>query len=318
MFENLSENDRLREFVRELADKIGLDEDRKQALDIAASLLGVGRLPVVDIMEKKGARSPEEVARMRDIPAIWADFTDQLAPLKALGVPDIVQAYCENWDGSGYPKGLAGTEIPLGARVLAVCYHYNGMISDRAHRAALPHDDAACEIRRMSGRMLDPALVETFIAMVEEKRKAARMMARRQAEEELPESAGASSASDQVSRPAPQPAGSGQAREAAGRAAEPKVKEKPVSARKASGKRSARRKAGAGKKAKERVKKKAAKKKPATKKRPKKQAARKVVKKKAAKKKAKKTAKKVAAKKAVTKKAAKKKLVKKRTAKKKK
>lgn len=345
MSENLSENDRLRDFVAALAGKIGLDEERRRALDIAASLLGVGRLPVVDIMAKKGARSPEEVARMRDIPEIWADFTDQLAPLKALGVPDIVQAYCENWDGSGYPKGIAGEEIPLGARVLAVCYHYNGMISDRAHRAALPHDQAAEEIRRMSGRMLDPSLVETFIAMVEEKRKSARMIAARQAEEAPPGgSSGPNSApfDHPSSRPRPglaerPPQGSaanGSATEKPGTgtsagpvrsapsvaetgAGEAKVGKKPVSARKALRKKSARKKA-ATKRAAKKVKKKSATKKAARK-------TKKVVKKKPAKKRGakkraavKKRVKKQAAKKVVTKKAVKKVKRKKTTAKKKK
>ena len=174
MPENLSENDRLRELVVGLADRAGLDDEHKRALDIAASLLGVGRLPLADILEKKGALSPEEVARIRDLPKIWSDFAEQLSPLKALGVPQIVETYCERWDGSGYPKGLAGEEIPLGARVLAVCYHYNGMISERPYREPMPRDRAAAEIRGMSGKILDPGLVETFVEMIEEKHRSAR------------------------------------------------------------------------------------------------------------------------------------------------
>ena len=169
MPESPSENDSLRELVAALADRAGLGEEHRQALDIAASLLSVGRLPLVDILEKKGALSSEEIARIRDIPKIWADFVGQLSPLKALGVPEIVEAYCESWDGSGYPKGLAGDEIPFGARLLAVCYRYNGMISDRPHRRALPGEEAVAEVRQMSGKVLDPALVETFARMVEEK-----------------------------------------------------------------------------------------------------------------------------------------------------
>ncbi len=184
--EELSENDRLREFVADLAGRIGLDADRRQALDIAASLLGVGRLPVVDILSKKGTLAPEEVARIRDIPRIWADFAGQLAPLRDLGVPDILEAYCESWDGTGYPKELVGEAIPLGARLLAVCYNYNGRVSDRPYRRALPHGDAAAALRGMSGRMLDPALVETFIEMVEEKRKTVRMIAKPRAQKRAP------------------------------------------------------------------------------------------------------------------------------------
>ena len=112
MPEHLGENDHLREFVAEFAREVGLDADHKQALDIAATLLGVGRLPVVDILAKKGSLAPEEIARIRDIPRLWADFAEQLSPLRDLGVPDILEAYCESWDGTGYPKGLAGEAIP--------------------------------------------------------------------------------------------------------------------------------------------------------------------------------------------------------------
>ena len=174
MFGDLTENDRLRELVVDLAEAVDLGTELMQALDIAASLLGVGRLPVIDILEKKGVPSTEEIARLRDIPSIWADFADQIAILRDLGVPEIIEAYCEHWDGTGNPNGLSGEAIPLGARILAVCYHYNGMISDRPYREALPRDRAAAEIRRMSGKMLDPDVVKVFLAITEERVEGAR------------------------------------------------------------------------------------------------------------------------------------------------
>jgi HD-GYP domain-containing protein (c-di-GMP phosphodiesterase class II) len=227
MPDHFGENDRLREFVAELARKVGLDADHRQALDVAATLLGVGRLPVVDIMTKKGTLAPEEIARIRDIPAIWADFAGQLSPLRDLGVPDILEAYCESWDGSGYPKGLAGKAIPLGARILAVCYHYSGMVSDRPYRSRLPHGRAADELRRMSGGMLDPTLVERFIEMVEEKRETARMIAKRIAEKESPEIVATSPAAKTAARKKPVPA-----KKTRGKSAAKKAVRKPKAAKK--------------------------------------------------------------------------------------
>ncbi|MHC4200530.1 MAG: HD-GYP domain-containing protein [Planctomycetota bacterium] len=160
-----AEVDRLRALVTEFGRSSGLGEDDLRGLDIAASMIAVKGLSVLDITEKPGPLTPEDRARMKEITDIWADFAGQVDLLRVLGVSRILETYTEHWDGRGQPAGLSGEDIPLGARVLAVCYHYNGMTSDRPYRPALSPDRAASELSRMSATVLDPGLVERFLAL---------------------------------------------------------------------------------------------------------------------------------------------------------
>jgi HD-GYP domain-containing protein (c-di-GMP phosphodiesterase class II) len=77
-----------------------------------------------------------------------------------------VRASHERWDGAGYPDGLAGTQIPLGARIVAVCDAYEAMTSDRCYRDALSHGAACEELRHEAGRQFDPFVVEAFLAEI--------------------------------------------------------------------------------------------------------------------------------------------------------
>ena len=82
-------------------------------------------------------------------------------------VARIVRASHERWDGAGYPDGLAGEEIPLGARIVAVCDAYEAMTTDRAYRRAIGHAAACRELRREAGRQFDPEVVEAFLGELE-------------------------------------------------------------------------------------------------------------------------------------------------------
>ena len=84
------------------------------------------------------------------------------AALSASAVP-LVRAAHERWDGTGYPDGLAGEQIPLGARVLFACDCYDAMIADRPYRPALPVEEAKRELRRVAGSQLDPRVVEALV-----------------------------------------------------------------------------------------------------------------------------------------------------------
>jgi HD-GYP domain-containing protein (c-di-GMP phosphodiesterase class II) len=85
-------------------------------------------------------------------------------------------AWChhENWDGSGYPRGLVGDNIPLIGRVVAIADCYDAMTSDRSYRKALPHDVSVAELERCAGAQFDPELVPTFIRVLEEHREQAK------------------------------------------------------------------------------------------------------------------------------------------------
>jgi HD-GYP domain-containing protein (c-di-GMP phosphodiesterase class II) len=79
-------------------------------------------------------------------------------------VHPLVRSAHERWDGRGYPDGLAGSEIPLGARIICACDAFHAMTSDRPYRAAMPAAEAVAEMRRHSGRQFDPAVVEAVMA----------------------------------------------------------------------------------------------------------------------------------------------------------
>ena len=78
----------------------------------------------------------------------------------------MVRSSHENYDGSGYPDGLARKEIPLGARIIAVCDAYDAMITDRPYRGAMGERDAVAELRRCAGTQFDPLVVDRFCAVV--------------------------------------------------------------------------------------------------------------------------------------------------------
>lgn len=81
---------------------------------------------------------------------------------------DVVAAHHERFDGGGYPRGLRGDEIPLAARIFSVVDSFDAMTNDRPYRQALPTQQALEEIRRVAGTQFDPAVVEAFVALVEE------------------------------------------------------------------------------------------------------------------------------------------------------
>ena len=83
------------------------------------------------------------------------------------GVARLVRASHERFDGKGYPDGLAGEEIPLGARIIAVCDAFEAMIGDRCYRAPLGVGDALEELRRCAGTQFDPKVVEAFVVELE-------------------------------------------------------------------------------------------------------------------------------------------------------
>ena len=160
------------EFAVELGRAVGLSERAQSGLRIAGLLHDVGKIGVPDrILKKPGPLTDEEKAIMRQHVV--------LSTLMVQGVPnrqdmsDAVSCHHERWDGDGYPLGLAGADIPLLGRILAVVDAYSAMILDRPYRKALTHEEAVAELRRGTGTQFDPDLVELFISLLESRREAA-------------------------------------------------------------------------------------------------------------------------------------------------
>jgi putative nucleotidyltransferase with HDIG domain len=149
----------------ELARVLGLSsEDEIKALEAAALLHDMGKLAVPDyILNKPGRLTPSEYERVKHHAVVGADI------LSAVEFPypvvPIVKHHHENWDGSGYPDGLRGDEIPIGARILAVVDCYDALTSDRPYRRALPPHEALRIVESRRGREYDPEVVDAFVEL---------------------------------------------------------------------------------------------------------------------------------------------------------
>jgi two-component system cell cycle response regulator len=124
----------------------------------AAELHDIGKLAIPDaILNKPGPLDETEWAFMKQHPIIGQRILDAAAALAPVGL--IVRSSHERWDGGGYPDGLRGEEIPLGARIICVCDAYDAMISERCYQRARSHDEALAELRAHAGTQFDPAVV---------------------------------------------------------------------------------------------------------------------------------------------------------------
>lgn len=138
-------------------------------IDIArgALLHDIGKIGVSDnILLKPGKLTPEEWAEMRTHPQVGYDIVKDIPYLR--GPAEIILTHQERYDGKGYPSGLRGSEIPLGARIFAVADTYDAIVSDRPYRMGQSHEAAVAEVTRCSGTQFDPAVVEVFSTMEKE------------------------------------------------------------------------------------------------------------------------------------------------------
>ncbi len=134
----------------------------------AALLHDIGKIAIPPmILHKPGPLNAAETAIMRHHPTIGQQLLLHCGSPFACLAP-IVVAHHECWDGSGYPAGLVGTDIPLLARVLAVADAYDAMTSYRPYGQTLSHEDACQELQRCAGRQHDPSIVATFLNMFDE------------------------------------------------------------------------------------------------------------------------------------------------------
>jgi putative nucleotidyltransferase with HDIG domain len=149
---------RVRIYAMELAKELGLSEDETEALRAASVLHDIGKLAVPEhIISKPGKLTPEEFEKMKIHPIVGAEILEQVD--FPYPVVPIVRAHHEKWDGSGYPNGLAGEEIPIGARILAAVDCLDALASDRQYRKALPLDEAMAKVVADAGKSFDPAVV---------------------------------------------------------------------------------------------------------------------------------------------------------------
>ena len=155
---------RVQVYAAGLARALGMPDNEIQGVKTAALLHDIGKLAVPEhILSKPGPLTQEEFQKIRIHPQVGAEiiscvpFPYPVAPL--------ILSHHERWDGKGYPSGLKGDEIPLGARILSVVDYFDALMSERPYHKAMSLDAAIGLLRQESGKALDPRVVQTFVDM---------------------------------------------------------------------------------------------------------------------------------------------------------
>jgi len=150
---------RVRTYAVEVARELNLSDDQIEALRAAALLHDIGKLAVPEqIINKPGKLTPEEFEKMKVHPIVGAEILERVA--FPYPVAPIVRSHHERWDGSGYPEGLSGEDIPIGARILSAVDCLDALASHRQYRQAIPLSEAMDKVKEKSGTWFDPKVVE--------------------------------------------------------------------------------------------------------------------------------------------------------------
>jgi HD-GYP domain-containing protein (c-di-GMP phosphodiesterase class II) len=150
---------RVAEMTLRMGEKLGIPRRRVEEMHLAAHLHDVGKIGIPDqVLCKPGRLSEDEFALIQRHPVIGEDICQGVRLFQNF-LP-LIRHHHERWDGRGYPDGLFGEEIPLGARVMAIADAMDAMLSDRPYRPAMTLDDARAEVAEHAGDQFDPDMVE--------------------------------------------------------------------------------------------------------------------------------------------------------------
>ena len=150
-----------------LCQKLGISHEETQEIHISGHLHDIGKIGIPDrVLLKPGKLNDEEWVLMKKHPEIGADILSKSPHFSRIAA--IILHHHERWDGKGYPFGAKGTEIPIGARIIAVCDSIDAMASARAYRKALPLDVVKSEIEKNIGIMYDPKIAQVALDNWEE------------------------------------------------------------------------------------------------------------------------------------------------------
>jgi len=155
-------------FAARIGEMMGLDAETLRILNDAGILHDIGKIGIKDdILLKPSPLTSDEEKIMHQHPIIGEVIVKPVRSLQRVGT--LVRHHHEKYDGSGYPGGLKGEQIPLGARILSVADTYDSMVTDRPYRKRLSLEEAKSELRTLAGRQYDPAVVDAFLRVLSEK-----------------------------------------------------------------------------------------------------------------------------------------------------
>jgi len=158
-------SERLAKLAGACAERMGLSRDEAAAVRLGAILHDVGKIGIPDrILRQSMALTEDEMAWMRRHPQIGADI---IGPVEGLHhVAPLIRHHHEKFDGTGYPKGLKGEDIPLGSRIISVADAFEAMVADRIYRPSLGLNKALEEIKTGRGSHFDPRVVDAFLDLI--------------------------------------------------------------------------------------------------------------------------------------------------------
>jgi diguanylate cyclase (GGDEF)-like protein/PAS domain S-box-containing protein len=157
---------RLEELCLEFGNKLGLNSNQLSALNLLSQVHDIGKMGIPDhILFKPGPLDELEWRIMRQHPEKGYRIAQKMNDLA--GIADLILKHHERWDGKGYPLGLAGDDIPIECRILAIVDSFEAMTNDRPYRRAISVEEALAEIKRCAGSQFDPYLVEQFMEIME-------------------------------------------------------------------------------------------------------------------------------------------------------
>src|SRR6185436_6319429 len=156
---------RVQLYAAALARGLGMSENEIQGVKTAALLHDIGKLAVPEhILSKPGPLTPEEFQKIRAHPKVGADIVSSV-PFPYPVAP-LILSHHERWDGKGYPSGLKGEDIPLGARILSVVDYFDALMAERPYHKAMTAEAAVGLLQQEAGKGLDPAVVAVFLDLL--------------------------------------------------------------------------------------------------------------------------------------------------------
>ncbi|MBK7709230.1 MAG: HD domain-containing protein [Acidobacteria bacterium] len=166
-FETHGHSERVVTFSLRLGHELGLENERLRDLELGALLHDIGKIGVPDAILRKPAKlNEDEWAKMKLHPVHGQKILRNIRFLE--GAARVVGQHHERWDGAGYPYGIRGEDIDIGARIFAVVDAFDAMVSDRVYRKGRPYEAALEELERCAGTQFDPLIVEAFKSIPQE------------------------------------------------------------------------------------------------------------------------------------------------------
>ncbi|MCX6375653.1 MAG: HD domain-containing protein [Armatimonadetes bacterium] len=161
---------RVAEHVVATAKEMRIPRKQMERMEYAAFLQDIGNVRVPHtILNRPENLTPAEFEIVKTHTAVGADMVEQVKFLR--DISPIIRHHHEAWDGGGYPDGLKGDEIPLGARIIAVCTAFDAMTHAKAYRPAMDEEDVVRTIRAAAGRKYDPAVADAFLRSLKKRRR---------------------------------------------------------------------------------------------------------------------------------------------------